>query len=460
MNEWKSDLTEFFSKLAGKSYGWLSRLLNRTDHTLTKVMEYVGEKKATLDQYLIDRTTLLASIENAHHEVDRLKKEIDETKQDYESRRVSLLEKLAEQTENLMSYQKEYAALEKAAEQSKLALSQVEQEKENAVHERNFLKSEYDHLKTIIDTKTEELAAFRSALDVLKSSSSSTDEEIEAKEKQIIELEYYYREQLHAMGKLQEQLTEKMKEVAKLSGQLQKLETLVEKQDEQAILLKHQITKVQSDLEKEQAAFQSLKYTLVLTEEKMKRKERQAREAEQLASLLEQELLEKERLFKSNMDDAADELIRLEEELMDVQNKAAEERAKYAEQINISPEVLETLQQEYEPRFKVLYTNSVFTSNFFNDFYSLNPSERLKVEATIVRLNTNFDVTMSSVRPKTVRTGGRKALLEFEFGQDKAGRIYFRKDDGKVHFYRLSRTKNGGRLSQKHVIEWLKRNKV
>ncbi len=70
MNELKTGITAFIAKIGGKGYGWLSRLLNQTDHTLTKVMEYVREKKLLLDQYVMDRKVLLNSIEQAKQEAD------------------------------------------------------------------------------------------------------------------------------------------------------------------------------------------------------------------------------------------------------------------------------------------------------------------------------------------------------------------------------------------------------
>lgn len=88
------------------------------------------------------------------------------------------------------------------------------------------------------------------------------------------------------------------------------------------------------------------------------------------------------------------------------------------------------------------------------------PSDRLRVEACIVNLNFNYDHHMYKVRPNTVKTKANTTINEYPFGHDKVGRIYFKRENGKVNFYRISRTKNGkGNLDQDRVIEWLKRNK-
>ncbi len=60
-----------------------------------------------------------------------------------------------------MQYQKEYYVLEQKAKKSKAILSHLSQEKELAINERNHLKSEYDHLQVIIQSRMEEISLLR-----------------------------------------------------------------------------------------------------------------------------------------------------------------------------------------------------------------------------------------------------------------------------------------------------------
>jgi hypothetical protein len=116
------------------------------------------------------------------------------------------------------------------------------------------------------------------------------------------------------------------------------------------------------------------------------------------------------------------------------------------------------VEQEYEPRFRTLYDQCNIEREFYSDFFSLIPSSRLKVEACIVNLNFHYDQNMAKVRPNTEKTNRGTTIDEYPFGRE--GRIYFRKDNRTVNFYRISTNKNGkGKLDQARVIAWLKRNK-
>lgn len=157
--------------------------------------------------------------------------------------------------------------------------------------------------------------------------------------------------------------------------------------------------------------------------------------------------------------DSGDKIDRLEKNLLDKRNELAIQKEMQGEPAIISSEALEVLEQEYEPRFDTLYKESVFNPEFFRDFFTLIPSDRLRVEASIVNLNYNYDLHTPKVRPHSVKTRGG-SLNEYPFGRDRVGRIYFNKDKGKVNFYRISRTKSGrGKLDQKRVIAWLKVNR-
>lgn len=167
MNELKIDISAFVAKVAGKGYDWLSRLLNQTDHTITKVMDYMQEKRFALDQYVTDRKVLISAIEHAKQEVDYYRTQLDRVKQSQSEQIINLHERLEERTENLQRYQKEFNALENKVEKSITVLSHLSHEKELVVNERNHLKSEYDHLQQIIQRKMDELGILREEVNVL-----------------------------------------------------------------------------------------------------------------------------------------------------------------------------------------------------------------------------------------------------------------------------------------------------
>lgn len=120
---------------------------------------------------------------------------------------------------------------------------------------------------------------------------------------------------------------------------------------------------------------------------------------------------------------------------------------------------MKILEQEYEPRFAELYKNCIFHKEFFRDFFTLIPSDRLRVEACIVNLTYRYEENAHKIRPNNVRTNRKLTINEYPFGQDHLGRIYFKKRNHQVEFYRISRTKNGkGDLNQQQVIAWLQKN--
>lgn len=462
MNEWKNDVTALLAKVAGKSYDWLSNVLNRTDHTLTKVMEFVQEKKNVLDQYLVDRRSLLQSIEKAQLEVDVLQKEINKTKQYQREKHMTLLEELRERTSELFQYQKEYTALEIKSERSKSALSDLVKEKEIAINERNYLKSEYDHLQEIIQITSAELVKLKSEVVTLNEHSTSiAQQEIELKEKKIIELQSACNRTVRSRTKIEKRLKEKMKETAQLNGEIQRMAQEIKSQNELVEKLKIVIDEREALLEAEQIELQAFKETMQQSLVDMREKEKSIDKATERIDSLQKELDDTIELYSIDLQDSQDEIKDLYENLSKERNDASVARAERDEQMELSIETITTLRSEYEPRFKELYKDSKFTPKFFDDFYRISASDRLQVEVAIVNLNYYYDTAMSRVRPNTVNTGkGRPAVYEYPFGHDHLGRIYFRKDRNIVSFYRISRTKNGGKLSQDRVITWLRNNRI
>ncbi|ARK22482.1 MULTISPECIES: hypothetical protein [Sporosarcina] len=462
MSDWKTDMTALLAKVAGKSYDWLSSVLNRTDYTLTKVMEFLQDKKAVLDQYLVDRRSLLHSIEKAQLEVDILQKEIDETKQSQREKHITLLEELQNRTAELFQYQKEYSALKIKSEQTKSALTDLVQEKEFAINERNYLKSEYDHLQEIINTTSNELVELKSEVATLNELNTSVaQKEIEVKERQIFDLEMSHDQTVRSMTKLEKRLKEKMQETAQLNSEIQRMAQKIQSKNEHVRKLKQNISEQETHLETGQTELKIFKQTIQQSLVEMQEKEKCMVKAIEKVDSLQKELDDAVELYYTDVQNSKDEIDELQEQLSKEQNDASVARAERDKQMEFSTEAIATLKAEYEPRFKKLYMSSNFTPKFFDDFYRISASDRLQVEVVIVNLNYYYDTAMSKVRPNTVDTGkGRPAVYEYPFGRDHTGRIYFRKDQNIVSFYRISRSKNSGKLSQKRVIDWLKDNRI
>lgn len=72
-------MNPFLNKLLEKGYEWLLTLINKTDHSITKISLFLQEKKKVMEDYMIDRGKLLDAIKNAQQEIDVLHKKINET---------------------------------------------------------------------------------------------------------------------------------------------------------------------------------------------------------------------------------------------------------------------------------------------------------------------------------------------------------------------------------------------
>lgn len=90
----KSDVTNFIGRVFEKGYGWFTKLVNATDHTITKVSIFLREKKIELDEYIVDREKLLKVIHESQVEVNTLQHEIDNINETQTDRLLTLHERL------------------------------------------------------------------------------------------------------------------------------------------------------------------------------------------------------------------------------------------------------------------------------------------------------------------------------------------------------------------------------
>ncbi|QNK87234.1 hypothetical protein H7992_18805 [Sporosarcina sp. resist] len=353
-----------------------------------------------------------------------------------------------------------------------MKLTTLTGEKDQALSERNWLKSEYDHLQVIMKDNVVKQELLTAELEELKRSQETFEtpadipnfdtsfyEKIEGKKEEIDRLNRENKVHEMKFKELESRLMEKVRLVSELSGLLQIVQSELDKNEQEIMgLQKFNHAQVQ-EIDKGKILSYELKQEMIILQAKSA-----SHEEEYNIALMEYESI-KEMIRQVDDDylqsivESDEKIKRMENDLLNEQNNLAIERGNNGEPSEISIETLEILEQEYEPRFETLYRESVFQPEFFKDFYTLVPSDRLRVEASIVNLNYYFDLHASKIRPNEVATRKATKILEYPFGHDNIGRIYFKRAANRIQFYRISRTKNGkGKLNQDRVIDWLKVN--
>lgn len=472
MNKFKKEILSVINKIFGKGQDWFSQLVNATDHTITKATIFLKEQKKQLNEYMVDREKLLSNIKNKQVEVEYLRKEIEKTNKGQTDRLMKLHNKLELRTEELIKSQQQYINVQQAIDEWRMKLTTLAGEKDQALSERNSLKSEYDHLQVIMKDNVVKQEQLTIELEELKRSQetfetpadspnfdTSFHEKIEGKKEEIDRLNRENKGHEMKFKELETRLMEKVRLVSELSGQLQIVQSELDKNEQEIMGLQKFIHAQAQEIDKEKILSVDLKQEMIILQAKSA-----SHEEEYNIALMEYESI-KEMIRQVDDDylqsivESDEKIKRLEIDLLNEQNNLAIERENNGEPTDISIKTLEILKQEYEPRFETLYRESVFRPEFFKDFYALVPSDRLRAEASIVNLNYYFDLHASKIRPNEVTTRKGTKILEYPFGHDNIGRIYFKRAANRIQFYRISRTKNGkGKLNQDRVIVWLKAN--
>lgn len=467
MNDLKGNVSEYLGKVMRVGSSWFSQIWNTTDYTISRITLYLKDKKRQLDDYLIDREKLLAQIRRARIEADRLYEDIERTNAQHTEKLLILYEKLEKRTETLIETKHDLSNLEQTIVETEEKIGSLSTEREQAINERNWLKSEYDHLQKIINEHFTKQEALRFELQALKEQQANkkfhTDaaimQEIEKKEAEISRLQEM--EHFHSLKfeELKRDLMKKVSHVAKLNTTLQELQEILREKEEKVIHLVQDLEVKTAEMIQMQDESKIAKQELMNMQAMLAEKKKSHELSQNRVEALTQALQEQEATYYKDMANADEQIEKMQSELIHQQNELAIAHAENANPVEMRPEELKILKHEYEPRFQTLYRDCHLQQAFFSDFFDLTPSDRLKVEACIVNLNFNYEMNMTKVRPNTVKTNGGLALNEYPFGEGNTGRIYFRKEQGKVHFFRISRTKNGrGKLDQKKVIAWLKKN--
>lgn len=150
VNKFKKEILPVINKIFGKGQDWFSQLVNATDHTITKATIFLKEQKKQLNEYMVDHEKLLSNIKNKQDEVEYLRKEIEKTNKGQTDRLMKLYNELELRTEELIKSQQQYINVQQAIDESRMKLTTLTGEEDQALSERNWLKSEYDHLQVIM----------------------------------------------------------------------------------------------------------------------------------------------------------------------------------------------------------------------------------------------------------------------------------------------------------------------
>lgn len=464
MRRMTDEIVPMLNKLWQKGQGLISRLLNATDHTITKLSFLVEDKLVELDRYMKDRRKLMNDIHEKQTQIENLQAEITRINNSKTERLMLLYELLAEKNSELIATQRKYFMLEKNITEYRNKLNALTLEKAESIRERNSLRNEYDNLQQIVQANIDKITTLNKELNELKKKQYHSEntvfvqQEIDKKNREIDKLKEENKNYHTQMSQIEQQLLEKAKEIAKLNIELQKAEVELNDKKAKIIQLNQIITQKSNEVEIHKAQLHKQKEEIEVAWNFASEYEQQLITLQKEKKILEKELLEQEEEFTINIANYEAQIKHYQAELDEKIDYLAIEKVNNNESSMLSREQEEILQQEYEPRFRVLYKNSVFHHRFLEDFFMLVPSDRLKIEAVIAQLNYNYDLHVTKVRPNTIKTRAG-SLLEYPFGERNVGRIYFIRNNGKIHYYRISRTKNGrGKLDQKRVIMWLQKN--
>lgn len=465
-----------------KGQKFISSILNKVDFDLTKTIEILKGKQEKIKQFVQDKETLLREIEKKEFEVKQLREQISYFKNHYPSEQLDYLRlELNQKLDDLLHTQRNYDELEAKIENEQKKVETLLTEKQTLEFDRNSIKSKYERTKATLvenESKTVQLEKELQKLQekqyqyetLLQNSISKEEIKKYVQEIQHIQQEYEVKilEQNHLLEEneqiqlekkeIEQSLLQKMLEITKISNELNGVTQALSNRNKEKTALKAKLKKSQKELAQS-------KFQIASLEEEMKLLKEAEAEVDQRyqAALLETEkarasLVQNYNEFTNEMASYEERIQRLQNELVDKQNEIAIAKAENGEADDLSEEEQKIMEREFAPRFQILYKNCEFHPEFLKDFYRITPSDRLKAEVVIMNLNYHFDITMTNVRPHPIKTK-KTTILEHPFGTDSVGRIYFNKENQRVHLYRLSRTKNGrGKLTQENVIEWLKVN--
>ncbi|MCA1060311.1 hypothetical protein LCL96_15335 [Rossellomorea aquimaris] len=466
-----------------KGQKMLVSLFNKIDFDITRTIRILREKQERLKQFIINRENMVKEIEIKENEVNRLREQIYNLKNSSNSGQLDVLRmELSKKLDDLIASQQKYYELESKIEEEQKKVSLLLQDKQKLEQDRNSLKLRYDKVKTKLNANNKKTKKLEEELKGLKVkeiryeellNQSTSKEELQHYEKQLEELKKHLNiknteyesiitennQYRLDQKELEQKLLEKMSSLSKLSNDLNSTNMALKH-------IKEEKNKIKSILQTKEKDLKSANLKITKLEVEVKQFRQLEKEFENKYDIALKEMKKAEKLLGEFQEDFSNDMISYEERLQELQNELVDKqnelsivKAEKGEAENLSHEEKKVLEREFEPRFNALYKNCCFHPEFLSDFFHITPSDRLKVEAAVVQLNYNYGQAVTNIRPSCIRARKSK-ILEYPFGTDSVGRIYFHKENNIVHLHRLSRTKNGrGKLTQDNVIEWLMLNK-
>lgn len=114
------------------------------------------------------------------------------------------------------------------------------------------------------------------------------------------------------------------------------------------------------------------------------------------------------------------------------------------------------VEQYISKRFQQLYPYAFVHKKFIKDFLKCTEEEQLQIEEVMAQYYFQYEQALPKYRrmnPIKTNSG-----LILEAGYSHRGRLYYTYKNNKIRWIRISRSKNGGELDQKKIIQWLKDN--
>ena len=164
MRRMTDEIVPMLNKLWQKGQGLISRLLNATDHTITKLSFLVEDKLVELDRYMKDRRKLMKDIHEKQTQIENLQAEITRINNSKTERLMLLYELLAEKNSELIATQRKYFMLEKNITEYRNKLNALTLEKAESIRERNSLRNEYDNLQQIVQANIDKITTLNKEL--------------------------------------------------------------------------------------------------------------------------------------------------------------------------------------------------------------------------------------------------------------------------------------------------------
>lgn len=483
MNSLKDDVAPKVKQLFNKSQNFLSNLMNNFDFDLTKILHVIQENKKQIQTFFANKEQLNQLINKKLNDVDKIKEQIKNLRNNSQSKQLEELRgEVNSKLNQLITTQQRYLKIEEDIQEQQQIISTLSAEKIEVENERTRLKNNYEIVQSSLKNTNTKLVILENHLQQLKENEQLVDakihaqfvseediskyktellalkREVENRQKEQIDLTQELSEFKEKRKHLETDLLKKVTQFSQLSSKFDLSIRALRQVENEKHSLKLKLNENSQNLARYHQEIQELEVQLIEIKQNENALCNERDQALEEIEYHKKQLEQNEEHYMNEIQENETLIEGLEIELLNKQNDLAISKAENGESYILTKAERKILDKEFEPRFRTLYKNCIFHRDFYNDFFCVTPSDRLHIEVAVVELNTHFEKMQHKIRPNTIRTK-TKTILEYPFGTDNVGRVYFQHQNGKIELYRLSRTKNGrGKLTQDNVIAWLKMN--